>query len=218
MEPSEKTVSENTITEETTQKPVTISVPLPPEEVAKMKVILIGALEPIPTSTLEAIAATFRELGEENINFGVVQPNEVAAYMKAKEEEFAQKSMEEFLKDEENVKRAEVLAKKLDDIFKTEGKWCNLDNLVRKISLSREELINHLMSLKTFGFIEVHKKPNGKLMIKFLLTSEQRDDQRVQEVKLILQDLKSKLALVIDSDSKSLLNKEIAAISCKDEA
>ena len=172
--------------------------PLPP-----MKVVLIGTEEPLSSSTLEALALTFRELGEE-VNFGVMEPKEVTAYINAKNEDASQKSIDDVLNNEENVKRAEALAKKLDGLFKTEGKWCNFDKLVKKINWNRNELLNNLMTLQTFGFVNARKTVGNKLLVQFILTDAQRYADKNNEAVIAFEQLKVKLEDLTSEDKHKL--------------
>lgn len=164
--------------------------PLPP-----MKIIVIGSQEPMSSSTLEALAITFRELGEE-VNFGVMEPKEVTAYINAKNEDASQKSIDDVLNNEENVKRAEALAKKLDGLFKTEGKWCNVDKMVKKINWNKGELLNNLMTLQTFGFVNARKTVGNKLLVQFILTPEQRTQNDKNEAMIMFEQFKTKLETI----------------------
>lgn len=177
--------------------------PLPP-----MKVVLIGTEEPLSSSTLEALALTFKELGEE-VNFGVMLPKEVMAYINAKNEDASQKNIDDVLTDPENVKRAEALAKKLDGLFKTEGKWCNVDKLVKMINWNRGELLNNLMTLQTFGFVKARKTVANKLLVQFILTPQQRSAERINEAKIILEQLKAKRDAMETDHEKDVVVAEI---------
>jgi hypothetical protein len=98
---------------------------------SEMKVMVVGSDNAISESTMEALVKTMQDLGEPTAFFQM-QPDEVKAYMAKKESDASQVSMDDFLKDEKNIKRAEALAKTLDNIVSSNGNWMGFDKISSK--------------------------------------------------------------------------------------
>jgi DnaJ-class molecular chaperone len=67
--------------------------------------------------------------------------------------------------------------------------------------------MNNLMSLQTFGFIEARKNNAGKLLIKFLITPEQRAKQVKNEIMRKFDDFKMQLKTADEVGKADIVNK-----------